>query len=211
MMSNSDDKQTVFATCANPLVIIISGPSGVGKDAILNRLKARKSEFEFITTVTTRKQRTTEKHKVDYHFISEEEYQKLLDEDGLLESAKVYGNWYGVPKQPIRESLAKGIDTIIKVDVQGASTIKRILPEAVFIFIAPVSLNELSIRLNSRGSETASDLAVRLKTAEEEMRQIYRFDYVVYNRCNEIDAAIEQIQAIITAEKCRANPRKIVL
>ena len=210
-MNSSDDNNTPSNICGNPLVIIISGPSGVGKDAILNRLKARKSEFEFITTVTTRKQRATEKHNVDYHFISEEEYQGLLKDNELLESAQVYGNWYGVPKQPIREALAKGKDTVLKVDVQGAATIKKILPDAVFIFIAPVSLGELSTRLNQRGSETASDLAVRLKTAENEMKQIYKFDYVVYNRCNEIDAAIEQIMSIVIAEKCRANPRKIVL
>jgi guanylate kinase len=211
MMSSTENTQTVSNTCGNPLVIIISGPSGVGKDAILNRLKARKSEFEFITTVTTRRQRANEKNQVDYHFISEEEYQQLIKNNGLLESARVYGNWYGVPKQPIREALAKGKDTIVKVDVQGAATIKQILPEAVFIFIAPLSLEELSTRLNQRGSETASDLAVRLKTAEDEIKQIYRFDYVVYNRCNEIDLAIEQIRAIVTAEKCRAKPRKIVL
>jgi guanylate kinase len=212
MMSSSDNEnKAVSNICPAPLVIVISGPSGVGKDAILNRMKARKYDFTFITTVTTRRKRPDEKHQVDYHFISEEEYQQLLNNNGLLESARVYGNWYGVPKQPIREALAEGKDTILKVDVQGAATIKKILPEAVFIFIAPTTLDELSTRLNHRGSETASDLAVRLKMAEDEMQKICLFDYVVYNRCNEIDFAIDQIRAIVIAEKCRANPRKIVL
>jgi guanylate kinase len=194
---------------ANPMVYVVSGPSGVGKDAILNRMKAGKYPFEFITTVTTRRQRASEKDCVDYHFISEEKFQELLNNNGLLEWAKVYGNWYGVPKQPVREALERNRDTFIKVDVQGAANIKKILPEAVFIFIAPPSMEELSRRLTQRCTETVADLSLRLKTAEDEMKQICNFDYVVMNPCNELENAIEDILAIVIAEKCRVNQRKL--
>jgi guanylate kinase len=211
MMNSTDPICLVNNQQLNPLVIVISGPSGVGKDAILHRLKALGYPLEFITTMTTRRQRSNEKHKVDYHFISVDEFQELLGNGGLLECANVYGNWYGVPKNPVKEALATGKDTIIKVDVQGAANIKRILPEALFIFVAPPSLEELSSRLRQRCTESADDLAVRMKTAENEMQQVCNFDYVVVNQYNKIDAAIETIMAIIAAEKCRVNPRKVIL
>jgi guanylate kinase len=209
-MRSAEDSSTSCDSVV-PLVIVISGPSGVGKDAILHRMRESKSLFEYITTMTTRRQRTTEKHMVDYHFVSVDEFQELLKTGGLLENANVYGNWYGVPKEPVKQALAKGKDVILKVDVQGAANIKKIIPEAVFIFIAPPSLEELSSRLSHRSTETDSDLAVRLKTAKDEMEQVCKFDYVVINRCNEIEAAIENIRAIVTAEKCRAVPRKAAL
>lgn len=129
----------------NPLVIVISGPSGVGKDAILHRMRELNYPFKYVTTMTTRCQRVTEKHMVDYHFLSVYEFQKLLKNGGLLEHANVYGNWYGVPKEPVKQALAKGKDVILKVDVQGAANIKKILPEALFIFIAPPSMEEWPI------------------------------------------------------------------
>lgn len=211
MMSKGNDTELCLNVTPKPLVIVVSGPSGVGKDAILNRMKSRKYPFEFITTVTTRKQRANEKHQVDYHFISVEEYQQLLKNGGLLESAEVYGNWYGVPKAPVKEALLRGQDVIIKVDVQGAANIKNILPEAIFIFIMPPSIEELSNRLTRRSSETPADLSVRLNTAESEIRQIADFDYIVENPCNEIDTAIEKIMAIVRSEKCRVRQRKIEL
>jgi guanylate kinase len=211
MNSENGQPQTCLNITANPLAIVISGPSGVGKDAILKRLKDQEYPLEFITTVTTRRQRATEKNLVDYRFISVDEYQKLLNGDGLLESANVYGNWYGVPRAPVKEALSKGKDTIIKVDVQGAANIKKTLPEAVFIFISPPSLEELSNRLSLRRTETPADLAVRLKTAESEIRQVDLFDYVVQNPCNQIDLAIRDILAIIRSEKCRVKQRKVEL
>jgi guanylate kinase len=212
MMSNaSQSDQLGQINTANPLVIVVSGPSGVGKDAILNRMKQKGYPFIFITTLTTRPRRNSEKHQVDYHFISVEEFQELLKSDGLLEWANVYGNWYGVPKEPVKEALGRGLDTIIKVDVQGAANIKKILPNAIFIFILPPSMSELSNRLTQRCTETAADLSVRLKTAEVEMQQINHFDYSVMNPCNDIDSAIQDILAIVKAEKCRVNPRRIKL
>lgn len=194
-----------------PLVIIVSGPSGVGKDAILNRMKERKYPFTFITTVTTRQPRANEKDGVDYHFVSVEEYQALLAGNGLLESARVYGNWYGVPRAPVKEALEQGRDTIIKVDIQGAANIKKVIPEAVFIFIMPPSPEELVRRLTGRSTESASDLELRMKTAESEMQQVCLFDYTVINPCDDIESAIRDILCITTAEKCRVKPREIKL
>jgi guanylate kinase len=194
-----------------PLVVIISGPSGVGKDAVLNRMKARHFPADFITTVTTRSKRANEIQGKDYNFISESAFQELLNQGGLLEHARVYGNWYGVPRAPVKEALKKGRDVIIKVDVQGAATIKKIIPQAVFIFLAPPSMDELSSRLTQRRTESADDLSVRLKTAEGEIDQVRNFDYIVFNHGNRIDGALDQISAILASEKCRSNRREVCL
>ncbi len=206
-MSSEDCLAKYAGTAPGSLVIVISGPSGVGKDAILNRIKARKYPFYFVTTVTTRRQRPAEKQQVDYHFVSDDEYEDLLRNSGLLESARVYGNWYGVPRQPVKDALAGGRDVIIKVDVQGASNIKKILPDSVLIFILPPSMEELTQRLSQRRTESAADLSLRLKTAENEMRQIGSFDYFVVNHYNGMDKAVEDILSIIQAEKCRVRQR----
>jgi len=203
--------QALFNLPARPLLIVLSGPSGSGKDAVLNRMKKLGYPFEYITTITTRSRRPKERNNVDYHFVSTEKFQEMTEHKQLLEWANVYGNWYGVPKQPVKQALDKGRDTIIKVDVQGASTIKKILPEAIFIFLVPPSIEELAERLKQRHTESSLDLALRLKTAEEELKQLPLFDYKVLNRWNEIDLAISHIEAIITAEKCRVNPREITL
>jgi guanylate kinase len=199
-------------TCSpNPLVVVVSGPSGVGKDAILNQMKERSYPFFFMTTYTTRKKRDSEVDGRDYHFVSEEEFQKLLHTDGLLEWARVYGNYYGVPKSPIKEAIAQGRDTIIKVDIQGAQNIKRVLPEAIFIFIVPPSAEELSVRLSKRRTETPADLDLRLKTAETELSQVALFDYSVLNPCDNIESAVQDILSILKAEKCRVKARKVSL
>jgi guanylate kinase len=194
-----------------PLLIVISGPSGTGKDAILSRMKKAGYPAEFITTVTTRSQRAREKNNVDYHFASTERFQEMIEHKELLEWAKVYGNWYGVPKQPIKQALDRGQDVILKVDIQGAATIKKILPQAVFIFLMPPSREELATRLKQRHTESLFDLELRLKTAEEEMQQLSLFDYVVVNKQDEISLAVSAIEAIITAEKHRVTPREISL
>jgi guanylate kinase len=206
-MNKADRPREIVRSASNPLVIVISGPSGVGKDAILNRMKERKYPFKYVITLTTRGQRAGEINQVDYHFVSLDDFQKLLNNAGLLESAQVYGNWYGVPKGPVKEALAEGLDTIIKVDVQGAANIKNILPDAVLIFILPPSIEELSQRLCQRRTESAEDLSLRLKTAEKEIDQISSFDYFVLNPCNEVEKAIRDILAIIQAEKCRVKTR----
>ncbi len=193
------------------LLIVLSGPSGVGKDAILSRLKATEKQVRFITTLTTRTSRPKEIDGVDYKFISKDAFEDQLKKNELLESANVYGNWYGVPKQPVRDALKQGQDVIVKVDVQGAATIKKIVPEAVFIFLVPPSIKELENRLKRRYTEKPHELEIRLQTAPEEMKEVSKFDYVVLNDNDKLDHAIEKIKAIITAEKCKVNPRKINL
>jgi guanylate kinase len=135
----------------------------------------------------------------------------MISGDELLEWANVYSNWYGVLKQPVKQALDKGQDTIVKVDIQGAATIKKIIPQAVFIFLTPPSMEEVITRLKQRHTESASDLALRIKTAEEEIKQLPLFDYVIINKRDEIDLAASDIKAIITAEKCRVNRKEITL
>jgi guanylate kinase len=191
-----------------PLVIVLSGPSGVGKDYALNRLKSRAFPAAFIITNTTRMMRAGESDGVDYHFISPAAFKDLLARKEMLEHASVYGHGYGVPKQPIREALSQGKDVIIKVDVQGARTIKKKIPQAVMIFLSPPNLEELAERLNGRHTESASDLKKRLTTAAREMAELPRFDYVIVNYSGQIDKVVSDIQAIIAAEKLRVKPRK---
>lgn len=196
---------------SNPLLIVLSGPSGVGKDAVLARIQASGYALEYIITVTTRRQRVKERDKVDYHFVSTEQFQKMIARHELLEWAEVYGNLYGVPKQPVKQALDRGQDTIVKVDIQGATTIKKLLPQAVFIFLMPPSMEELISRLKQRHTESPFNLDLRIKTAEQEIKQLPLFDYVVTNRQDEIDLAVLDITSIITAEKCRVTPREITL
>ena len=211
MKNMSHESQAPFSLAAKPLLIVLSGPSGAGKDALLTRMKESGYPLEYITTVTTRAQRADERDNVDYHFVSTRKFQEMIKNNELLEWANVYGNWYGVPRRPVKEALDREQDIIVKVDTQGAATIKKILPEAVFIFLIPPSMEELATRLKQRHTESAVDSALRIKTAEEEMKQLPLFDYVVMNKRDEIDQAVSEIKAIITAEKCRVSPRKIAL
>ena len=211
MTNVSHENNPQFNRLSNPLLLVLSGPSGVGKDALLTRLKETGCPLEYITTLTTRAQRAKERDNVDYHFISPAKFQKMLENYELLEWASVYGNWYGVPKQPVKEALERGRDAIVKVDTQGAATIKKLLPEAVFIFLMPPSVEELILRLTQRQTESPFDLALRVKTAEEEIEHLPQFDYVIINRRGEVDLAVSQIKAIITAEKSRVSRHKITL
>ena len=211
MKKASHKGQVPFDLRTVPLLIVLSGPSGVGKDAVLARMRKLGYPLEYITTVTTRPQRAKERNNVDYHFVSTERFQEMISHNELLEWANVYGNWYGVPKQPIRQALDGGRDIIVKVDIQGAATIKKVLPQAVSVFLVPPSEEELAIRLRERHTELPFDLALRINTADEEMKQLPLFDYVVVNKQGEIDLAVSQIEAIITAEKSRVTPREISL
>ena len=211
MKKASLKSETPFKLPSKPLLIVLSGPSGAGKDAILSRMKKSAYPAQFITTVTTRPRRAREKNNVDYHFASVESFQKMLKNKELLEWANVYGNWYGVPKKPLQQALAKGKDTIIKIDIQGAATIKKLIPQAVLIFLMPPSIGELDTRLKRRHTEPPVDLALRLKTAEKEMKKLPMFDYAVVNRQDEVGRVVREIEAIITAEKHRVKPREIRL
>lgn len=194
-----------------PLLIVISGPSGVGKDATVRRMKELGLPFHFVVTATTRPRRPNEVDGVDYHFLSKEQFQELLDKGELLEHALVYGEYKGIPKQQVREALASGLDVIMRLDVQGAATIRQLVPDAILIFLMAPSEEELVRRLMQRNTETPESLRTRIATAREEMQRMAEFDYVVVNRDGHLDETVKQIEAIIRAEKCRVVPRRIQL
>ena len=194
-----------------PLLIVISGSSGIGKDAALNRMKELGYPFHYTVTFTTRTQRAGERDGGDYYFVSKSSFKELVQQDEFLEWAEVYGNWYGVPKKQIKQALDSGQDIIVKIDVQGAATVKKLVPEAILIFFAPPSMEELEERLRKRKTESAADLELRIKTAMEEMNSLPLFDYVVVNHQDAMDSTIAKINAIVTAEKCRVKPHNVKL
>lgn len=210
-MKPSSSKDASLAPAPSPLVVVLSGPSGAGKDAVLSAMKARSIPISYIVTNTTRPQRPGEVDNVHYHFVSSQEFESLIKRGELLEHAEVYGRFYGVPKAPVREALAQGKDAIIKVDVQGAMTIKKRLNGAVLIFLMPPSLEELAQRLKGRNTESPGDLEIRLDTARSEIEKLPRFDYVVMSYQDRIEKAVSDIEAIIRAEKLRVTRREYKL
>jgi len=194
-----------------PLLVVFSGLSGAGKDAVLTRMRESGFALEYIVTATTRARRAGETDNVHYRFVSKEQFQGMVRHKELLEWANVYGNFYGVPRKPLVEALEQGRDVIVKLDVQGAVTLKKIFPQAIFIFLMPPSSEEHYLRLKLRKTESPDELALRVKTAEKELKKLPLFDYVVFNREEEIDRAVMDIAAILRAEKCRVEPRKITI
>lgn len=194
-----------------PLLIVISGPSGAGKDTVMQRMKERGLPFHFVVTATTRPKRSNETHGKDYFFVSKEEFARMIDEDELIEHAIVYGDYKGIPKQQVREALASGKDVVMRIDVQGAETVRKMAPEALMIFITTESEEELVRRLETRKTETADSLAIRIATARKELKRVEAFDYVIVNRDFRLDETVDTIRAIIAAEHHRVNPRKVSL
>ena len=192
-----------------PLLVILSGPSGVGKDSVLRLLKAQGHNWHFTVTATTRAQRPGEVDGVDYVFLDRDTFHQKVEAGEFLECAQVYGNWYGVPRDQVTGALEEGQDVIIKADVQGAATIRGNVQDAVFIFLMPPSPEELERRLRDRKTETTPDLELRIRTAIDEMYQLPLFDYVVVNDL--LDSAVDSIGAIMTAEKCRLPSRRVML
>jgi len=208
MKKASSRSNTANNLPAKPLLIILSGPSGAGKDAVLARMKESDYPVKFIITLSTRARRASEKNDVDYHFVSDKKFKEMINNNELLEWANVYGNLYGVPREPVTRALDQGQDVIIKVDIQGAASIKKILPQAITIFVMPPSMEELEIRLKERRTESSDELSLRIEAAEEEMKQLPRFDHTVVNKWGEIDLAVAEIKAIITAEKAGKSKEK---
>ncbi len=192
-----------------PLLVVLSGPSGVGKDAALDSLKKLDRPWHFVVTATTRPQRPTERDGVEYIFLSDDEFAQMKDSGEFLEFAEVYGRWYGVPRSQVTVGFEAGNDVILKVDVQGAETVRHLAPQAVFIFMVPGSPDELRDRLSLRLTESSPEMELRLNTAKEEMAMVEMFDYRVVNEDGGLDRAIADIDAIIAAEKCRVTPRTI--
>ena len=181
-----------------PRLIVISGPSGVGKDSVINSLRSLHSDWHFAITATTRNKRSTEVEGVDYYFMTDQEFMDTLGVGGFFEYAQVYDNWYGVPKIPIEDSLSKGKNVILKVDVQGAKTIRKLVPEGLFIFLIPPSIEELRNRLHTRSSESTEELQLRLLKAADEIKESDIFDYVVTN--DDLQDVVKNITSIIDKE-----------
>lgn len=203
--SESSKEQT------HPLLIVISGPSGVGKDAVLEKMSELGSPHYFTVTATTRAKRSGERDGVDYFFVTKERFRQMIENDELLEWAEVYGNYYGSPKVQIRDSLCEGKSVVLKIDIQGAASVRERCPEALLIFLAPPSLAELERRLRERMTESPDELALRLQIAEQEMQESSKFDYVVVNENGKIDDAVEEIERITSEESLRVPPRTVAL
>ena len=194
-----------------PLLLVLSGPSGVGKDLLLSRLREAGRPYHFTVTATTRPERIGEYDGVDYHFVSKQEFEAMIANDELLEWANVYDNYYGVPKAQVSDALNKGLDVILKIDVQGAETVRKIVPDALFIFLAPPSEAELERRLRGRRSESDEALTTRIEQAQRELQEAARFDYTVVHHTDATDEAALKIEDIIRREHRRQPPRRIVL
>ena len=195
----------------NPLLVVVSGPSGVGKDAVFQYMRELDRPWHFVVTATTRPRRRTERNGIDYLFLDREEFEHMREGEQFLECAEVYGNWYGVPKQQVKDALGKGMDVFVKLDVQGAATVRSLVKDALMIFLAPPSFAELERRLRFRQSESLHTLRLRSEAARDEMKTINDFQYRVVNHNQRLDLAAFCIDAIVTAEKCRIPPRRMVI
>lgn len=195
----------------HPLLIVISGTPGVGKDSLIRRLRERGHPFHFVVTATDRPPRPGEVHGVDYFFVTTEEFTRMLEQDELLEHAVVYGQRKGIPKQHVRDAFASGKDVVMRIDVQGAATIRRLAPGAVLIFLTASSEGELEQRLRKRKGDSPEQIQKRLAIAREEMKHLPEFDYVVVNHDGELDRAVDDVLAIVRAEHCRTAPRVVKL
>lgn len=202
-------KKTIYQF--QPLLVVISGPSGVGKDSVIQGVLERNPSFHHVITATTRAPRPHEKHGMDYYFVSRDEFISMIDQGEMLEYALVYQDYKGVPRQQIKDALANGLDVIMRVDVQGAETIRALCPDALLIFLVTASEEELINRLKARRTETQEQLDVRIATVRREMETIKVFDYIVVNRNGHLEDAVEAVQAIILSEHHRVKPRKVDL
>ncbi len=192
------------AVAGGPLLVVISGPSGVGKDSLLSRIKERGVRAHVTVTATTRPRRpSSPDDDQQYTSLTEDAFEKLRAEDGLLEHATVYGHQYGVPKAPLAQALGRGEDVLMRVDVQGAASIKKLVPAAVLIFLAPETMEELEARLRDRGQDSPEVLKGRLDAAEREMAERSWFDYTVVNKGQQLDDCVDEVLAIIAKERSR--------
>ena len=194
-----------------PLLIVVSGPSGVGKDTVLKSMQGRGVPFHFVVTATNRPPRPEEVDGKDYIFISTAEFAQMIEEDELLEWALFYGDYKGVPKEQVRQAFASGKDVVMRLDVQGAATIRRLAPEAVLIFLIAGSEEELAQRLQERQTDSNETIRMRINTARQELKRIDEFDYCVVNPQCDVEVAVDQVLAIVEAEHARVVHRKVRL
>jgi guanylate kinase len=194
-----------------PLLIVLSGPSGVGKDSVLNRMMQRGLPFHFVVTATTRPKRANEMNGRDYFFVTSDEFARMIEANELLEYAIVYNDYKGIPKQQVRDALASGKDVIMRIDVQGAATIRKLVPEAVLIFLTTENEEDMVLRLQTRQTESPEGLKLRIATARQELKRAHEFDYAVINKQSFLDQTVDDISSIITAEHLRVRQKKVVL
>lgn len=200
----------VTPTPRQGLLFVLSAPSGTGKDTVINALKLR-VDFYLVSSVTTRSPRVGESEGDPYYFISKQEFEQLIANNELLEYANVHGNWYGQPLQPIRDNLRAGRDVLLKIDVQGAATVREKVPGAIFIFLVPDSLEELAQRLTQRQTETEAERQRRLEDAKNELAEKDWYDYTITNRQGHLEEAVELLRAIMLAEHARTHPRHVTI
>ncbi len=200
-----------YARPRYPLLIVLSGPSGVGKDSVIREMKSRGLPLHFVVTATTRPPREEEVEGRDYLFISKEHFAEMIDQGELLEYAVVYSDYKGIPKSQVRQALASGHDVIMRVDVQGAATVRRLCPQALLIFLTTRNEEELETRLNARRTESPEELKLRIATARQEMQRLGEFDYVVVNPDHRLNEAVASILAILEAEHSRVDQRQVRL
>jgi guanylate kinase len=192
------------------LLVIVSGPSGVGKDSVIEALRRepRDPDYHYVVTCTTRPRRRYEVDGVHYHFLGERAFVRLRDEGELLEANEVHGNWYGTPRADVREALRAGHDVILKIDVQGAAMVKQAVADALLVFLVPPSLEDLFQRLQSRATETADALDIRQRNAALELARQDDYDHVVVNETGQIERTARRIHEIILAEKSAHPDRR---
>lgn len=188
------------------LLIVISGPSGAGKGTVCQEYLKNNPETLLSISMTTRSPRRGEVEGVNYFFRDTETFEGLIGEGGFLEYAKVYGNYYGTPKDFVKQNLLSGRDVILEIDIQGALKVKEKFDEGVFIFIVPPTMEELKRRIQGRGTETAEELLRRFKSSYEELNFITRYNYLVIN--DTVEEAAKKIKSIVIAEKCRVDRNK---
>lgn len=192
------------------LLVVVSGPAGVGKGAIVSRLLSRHPNMVLSVSATTRPARPGEIDGVHYSFISEAAFMEMIKADAFLEYMRVFNtNYYGTPKAPVFEHMKAGRDVILEIDVQGAMRVKERHPGAVLVFIAPPDMETLKKRLTGRGTETSEQIEKRFSTAYAEMEYMERYDYVVLNK--DLDIAVNRTESIVAAEKCRAGRNRFLI
>ena len=207
MTSGEADAVATEEGAPGALLTIVSGPSGVGKDSVIDELRRvpRDPDYHYVVTCTTRPRRAYEVDGVHYHFLTPEAFAHLRDAGELLEANEVHGNWYGTPRADVRDALRQGHDVILKIDVQGAAVVKQRIPEALLIFLVPPSLEDLFGRLQARASESADERDTRQRNAALELARQADYDHVIVNETGQIDRTARRIHEIILGEKA-ANP-----
>jgi guanylate kinase len=193
-----------------PILIIISGPSGVGKDTVARRLiKRRPEEFYFVVTATTREPRDNEVEGYDYFFVSNDEFARMIEEDELLEYAVVYNQYKGIPKQQVIDALSSGTNVIMRLDVQGTETVRDLIPSAITVFLRTPTEEDLVRRLRNRETDPAEGVNLRIAEARQEMKRMQEFNYCVVNAEDEQDLAVDKILSIVDAACSRVKQEKI--